>query len=184
MLFRSRPLVVAATNPCPCGWWGVSVAEHAGAPTCRCSDAARGRYVRRLAGPLLDRFDLRVLVTPSDPDELLAAGGGEASADVARRVAAVRALSRARGVRSNAELGGQSLREWASLASGARRLVESRLRNGSLTARGLDRVKRVARTLADLDGTQIEGPLSDDVVAMALELRRPVLPDSANGLAA
>lgn len=178
------PLVVAATNPCPCGWWGVPTGEVAGSPSCRCSDASRARYVRRLAGPLLDRFDVRVLVTPPDPDALLSNGPGEASAVVASRVAAARTIARDRGVVSNAALRGDDLRRWVPMTTAARKLVETRLRSGSLTARGLDRVRRVARTLADLRGDDIESVLDTDTVALALELRRPVLPDAANGAAA
>lgn len=184
VVLPAAPLVVAATNPCPCGWWGVQPGEAIGAPSCRCSDAARSRYVRRLAGPLLDRFDLRVLVTPPEPDELLSPGGGESSAHVAERVARVRAVAGQRGVRSNAELRGAALRTWTPLTPSARRLVESRLRVGTLTARGLDRTRRVARTLADLNGLAPDVALDDDVVALALELRRPVLPDAAVGAAA
>ena len=184
VVLPALPLVVAATNPCPCGWWGVAVGEVAGAPSCRCSDASRARYVRRLAGPLLDRFDVRVLITPPDPDDLLSAVGGESSQVVAKRVASARSVARSRGVVTNSALRGEELRRWAALAPSARRLVESRLRNGSLTARGLDRIRRVARTLADLHGDDIESTLDSDTVALALELRRPVLPDSANGVAA
>ncbi len=178
------PLVVAATNPCPCGWWGVPTGEVAGSPSCRCSDASRARYVRRLAGPLLDRFDVRVLVTPPDPDDLLSSGQGESSATVAARVASARRVAQHRGVPANSGLRGDELRRWAALTTSARRLVETRLRAGSLTARGLDRVRRVARTLADLRGDDVESTLDSDTVALALELRRPVLPDSANGAAA
>jgi magnesium chelatase family protein len=184
VVLPARPLVVAATNPCPCGWWGVSVGEIPGAPSCRCSDASRARYVRRLAGPLLDRFDVRVLVSPPDPDELLSAAGGEASALVAGRVEAVRERARQRGVSANADLRGGELRRWAPLTPAARRVVEHRLRVGTLTARGLDRIRRVARTLADLNGADIESALDADTIALALELRRPVLPDALTGAAA
>lgn len=184
VVLPARPLVVAATNPCPCGWWGVPPGEVPGAPSCRCSDASRARYVRRLAGPLLDRFDVRVLVSPPDPDELLSPAGGESSSVVAERVAVVRSLARARGVASNAELRGAELRRWAPLSPGARRVVEARLRVGTLTARGLDRIRRVARTLADLHGDDLESALDADTVALALELRRPVLPDTHTGAAA
>lgn len=178
------PLVVAATNPCPCGWWGVPTGEVAGAPSCRCSDAARARYVRRLAGPLLDRFDVRVMVSPPDPDDLLSAGPGESSHAVALRVAAARAVAHERGVVANALLRGEELRRWAALSEPARRLLDARLRNGSLTGRGLDRIRRVARTLADLRGDDVDAALDTDVVALALELRRPVLPELLTGAAA
>lgn len=184
VVLPANALVVAATNPCPCGWWGVSNGDMRNSPACRCSDAARSRYVRRLAGPLLDRFDVRLLVSPPDADELLNARGGETSAVVAARVKKVRAVATDRGVRCNADLHGAALRRWVPLSPASNRLVEARLRNGSLTARGLDRVRRVARTLADLGGQDIERPLDDDVVALALELRRPVLPEAVSGVAA
>ncbi len=184
VVLPALPLVVGATNPCPCGWWGVSVGEALGAPSCRCSDASRARYVRRLAGPLLDRFDIRVLVTPPDPDDLLSATPGESSAVVAARVADARCAARERGVATNAALRGDDLRRWTELTAPAARLVESRLRIGSLTARGFDRIRRVARTLADLRGDDVDALIDDDTVAMAMELRRPVLPDVVTGAAA
>ena len=103
---------------------------------------------------------------------------------VAARVASARRIAQQRGVISNAALRGDELRRWAALTASARRLLETRLRTGSLTARGLDRVRRVARTLADLRGDDVGSVLDSDTLALALELRRPVLPDSANGAAA
>src|SRR5207248_7976561 len=90
--FPARFLLVGAMNPCPCG-------EGGPAGGCRCSGAARARYTRRLSGPLLDRFDLRVPVTRPDVAELLAPNSGtnsESSAAVAARVAAVREISSSR----------------------------------------------------------------------------------------
>ena len=161
--FPARFLLVAAMNPCPCGDGGPQRA-------CQCSEGARTRYERRVSGPLLDRFDLRVVVSRPDVAELLGDKVGESSAAVAKRVAAARALATERGVRSNAELESDSLDRVAILGPLARRLVEHRLRAGRLSARGLVRVRRVGRTLADLAGH--DGAVLDEQhVAAALELR-------------
>lgn len=160
----ARFLLVAATNPCPCG-------EATEGAACRCSDAARARYRRRLSGPVLDRFDLRVEVHRPDPSALLAAEPGEGTAAVAERVVRARALAAARGVRCNADLPAERLDEVSPLSRGATRLLEAALRQGRLTARGLARVRRVARTVADLDGFAPEGPLPVEPVALAMALR-------------
>jgi magnesium chelatase family protein len=160
--FPARFLLVGAMNPCPCG---------AGGPrgSCRCSPAARARYARRLSGPLLDRFDLVVHLARPDADELLDTGPGEPTAEVAGRVATARALARDRGAGTNAAVGAGRLDELAPLSGGARALLDAHLRAGLLSARGLHRTQRVARTVADLDG----GPalVGEAHVAEALALR-------------
>jgi magnesium chelatase family protein len=143
--FPARFLLVAAMNPCPCGGLG-SLAG------CRCPEPLRLRYLRRLSGPLLDRFDLRVMVSRPNVEQLLGGPAGEGTAAVAPRVTAVRERARQRGVSANAELPASRLDEVAPLTPAAWKLVEWHLRNGSLTARGLHRVRRVARTVADLAG--------------------------------
>jgi magnesium chelatase family protein len=160
--YPARFLLVGATNPCPCGDGGPPGA-------CRCSDAARERYGRRLSGPLLDRFDLRVEVGRPEPEELLAGAPGEPSATVARRVAAARALATERGVSVNAELPAPRLDEVAPLTPAARAVLEANLRSGRLSGRGLQRVRRVARTVADLAGRA--GPVDEVDVCLALQLR-------------
>ncbi|MDP9402688.1 MAG: YifB family Mg chelatase-like AAA ATPase [Actinomycetota bacterium] len=160
--FPARFLLVAAMNPCPCGQGGPP-------GSCKCSDAARARYARRLSGPLLDRFDLRIPVTRPDVAQLMGGPAGEGSAAVAERVAAVRALAAQRGVRTNAELAPGRLDQVAPLSGAAQRVLEWRLRVGSLSARGLHRVRRVARTLADLEGA--DGAVGEEHVCAALELR-------------
>jgi magnesium chelatase family protein len=158
----ARVLLVAAMNPCPCGRGGPPGA-------CRCSAHARARYVRRLSGPLLDRFDLRVEVGRPDASELLAAAGGEPTDVVAERVKAARARAVARGVRVNADLPSWQIEEEAPLVDGARALVERALRGGRLTGRGLGGVRRVALTVADLLGD--DPPISSRHVSLALALR-------------
>jgi magnesium chelatase family protein len=160
--FPARFLLVGAMNPCPCG-------EGWMPGTCRCSEAARARYSRRLSGPVLDRFDLRVALARPDVGELLGGPPGESSATVGARVARARELALGRGVRANAELAANRLDEVAPLSSDAEALLERRLRSGTLSARGLHRVRRVARTLADLDGAPAH--IGAGHVAGALELR-------------
>lgn len=161
----ARVLLVAAMNPCPCG--------EAGRPgACRCTDAALARYHRRLSGPLVDRFDLRVVVGRPTPEQLLGGAVGEPSAAVAARVRQVRARAAGRGVRCNAELGTRDLDRSVPLEGAAAALLGDALRAGRLTGRGLDRVRRVARTLADLAGR--DGPIGADEVATALQLRAEV----------
>lgn len=159
--YPARFQLIAAMNPCPCGRSG----RHGG---CTCSDAARARYARRLSGPLLDRIDLRVDVPRPDVGQLLAGPPGESSAVVAARVASARALAIARGVRCNAELSVAQLDDVAPMRGSAAVLLEDALRSGSLTARGLHRTRRVARTIADLRG---DDAISDEDVCLALQLR-------------
>ena len=163
--FPARFMLVAAMNPCPCGGDGAPGG-------CRCTETARARYASRVSGPLLDRFDLRVGVDRPEVGELLGDPGaapGESTAVVAGRIAVARCAAQRRGVACNAEIPGVRLDELAPLSAGARALLEVRLRQGRLSARGLHRVRRVARTLADLAGR--DGPAGEDDVALALALR-------------
>lgn len=160
--FPARFLLVAAVNPCPCG-------EGMSPGACRCSDTARARYARRLSGPLLDRFDMRLPVVRPSAEDMVGAAGGETTAEVAERVAEARSRAVERGVTANAELDRRRLDEEAPLSESATALLERRLRSGSLSARGLVRIRRVSRTVADLAGSGRTVEL--DHVAAALELR-------------
>lgn len=166
--FPAQVLLVAATNPCPCG-------EGSLPGGCRCSPAERARYHRRLSGPLLDRFDLQVVVERPDPTVLLAPpctlpeGPPESSELVAARVAAVRGCARRRGARCNAAIPASRLDEVAPLDREAREVLREDLAAGSTSARGLVRLRLVALTLADLRGH--EGPLRATHVRGALSLR-------------
>ena len=157
--FPAAVQLVGASNPCPCGYAGDRMVA------CQCLPAAVARYRRRLSGPLLDRFDLRVAVRRLTAEEL---GGnrGESSADVAARVEATRAVQRNRRC-LNRDLSGPRLDELA-IEIGAMRLLSKAVDRSGLTARGYDRVRRVARTLADLDQTEAVG---EGHVAEALALR-------------
>src|SRR5204863_447623 len=136
---------------------------------CRCTAQARARYTRRFSGPLLDRFDLRVVVGKPNVDELLRGGRGETTTTVAERVAEARRRAGARGVRCNAELPARLLDFSVPLTPAATGLLEHKLRTNGLSARGLHRVRRVARTLADLAG---DGDVvGEEHVCLALSLR-------------
>jgi magnesium chelatase family protein len=169
--FPARVLLVAAMNPCPCGGDG-------GPGGCRCSDRTLARYSSRVSGPLLDRFDLRVRVDRPDIAELLPlpvdpGAPGESTAVVAARVTSARALAEARGFRANSAIPGPRLDELVPLRPDALRLLDQRLRQGRLSARGLHRVRRVARTVEDLAGEP--GPVTEASVRIALALRSDVL---------
>jgi magnesium chelatase family protein len=158
----ARFLLVGAMNPCPCGGSG----RPGG---CRCSEAVQERYRRRLSGPLLDRFDLRVEVQRPEVDDLFGPPTGEPTAVVADRVREARTRAQRRGVPCNALLPAARLDEVAPLSDGATRLLHGVLRAGRLSARGLHRVRRVARTIADLEGAPLE--LAPAHIAAALSLR-------------
>ncbi len=161
----ARFQLVAATNPCPCG---------GGPPgACHCDESSRQRYLRRLSGPLMDRFDLRVAVHPPDVDQILTTQDSESSAVVAARVRDVRRISAARSGGTNAELSGASLDQHAPLTSAARAVLRSELERNRLTGRGLHRIRRVARTIADLDGDP-EQVIDEIHVAEALSMRAHV----------
>jgi magnesium chelatase family protein len=159
--------LVAAANPCPCGWrlsrWR----------DCRCTDADVQRYGARVSGPLLDRIDLHLAVPAMEWRELDAPRGGEASEAVRVRVAAARARQRARlarfGARTNAELPDRALDEAAAATADARALLGRAVERLRLSARSARRLLRTARTVADLAGEARVGP---DAMAEALAYRR------------
>ncbi|MCY3786160.1 MAG: YifB family Mg chelatase-like AAA ATPase [bacterium] len=160
--FPAEFVLVGSMNPCPCG--------NAGGPgQCRCSDAARVRYARRLSGPLLDRFDMRLFVQRPTAEELFRGRPGEPTAAVRERVTEARRRAAHRGVRCNSLLGSSALEAEAPLAPEAARLAERAVASGQLSARGLQRVRSVGLTVCDLDGRP--PPLRGPDVALALQLR-------------
>ncbi len=168
--FPARFQMVLAANPCPCGRFSLRDS------LCECPPSAIRRYQARLSGPLLDRVDLRVEVDPVSRTELAHRGpGGESTATVADRVRAARerAAVRLAGTPwwTNSEVPGRELRTRYHAAPGAMDDAERNLERGVLTARGLDRVLRVAWTVADLVGH--DRPDAGDV-ALALQLRTGV----------
>ena len=155
-------LLVAAMNPCPCG---------GGAPgACMCGDAVLHRYARRVSGPLLDRFDLRVAVHRPAVDDLLVNEPGESSAVVAARVLVARRLATERQGCLNSALEVRHLDDVARLDVGSTALLRHELEHDRLSGRGYHRIRRVARTIADLRG-HLEPGVDEQDVAMALRFR-------------
>ncbi len=148
--FPARFTLVAAANPCPCGFAGDQLKQ------CRCREDQLDRYRQKLSGPLLDRIDLRLEVPRLTKEELLGAAGSETSASIRARVAEARQRQRHRyerlGITCNAHLPGPVARREARLAGGAEDLLAAAVETLGLTGRGFDRVVKVARTIADLDG--------------------------------
>jgi magnesium chelatase family protein len=160
--FPARFMLIAAMNPCPCGYAGDD------RRTCRCTPVQVTRYASRLSGPLRDRLDLTVTVPAVPAHELEASAGGEPSAAIRERVVAARNRQVARDGRLNARLQGRMLRDRTRLDGAGRKVVQEALRRFALTARGYDRLLRVARTIADLEG---EPHVRGEHVAEALQFR-------------
>jgi magnesium chelatase family protein len=154
VVFPSRFMLVAATNPCPCGFAGAGRS----ARPCRCTDAEVERHRRRLSGPLLDRIDLLVGVQRPSPEEL-AGGPLSSSAQARERVIGARARQahRLAGAEAtcNAEVDPATLRVTLRPSASAREALLDAYRRGQLSARGHHRALRVARTIADLHGADV-----------------------------
>ncbi len=151
--YPARFQLVAAMNPCPCGYHG-----HPGG-RCRCSPEQVERYRLRLSGPLLDRIDMHVEVPALD---FAALGGeaksGETSAAVRERVCAARERQQARGVPANARLEGRALEDHCRLDAAGRDLLQQAITRLGLSARATHRILRLARTIADLAGDEVIRP--------------------------
>ena len=159
--------LVAAMNPCPCGYYNHPAKE------CTCSAGAVHRYMGRISGPLLDRIDMHIEVTPVPPSELADAAPGESSAAVRERVCRAREVQRRRfegcgGVHTNAMMNAAMLREHCRLDAASAALLEQAMQRLSLSARAYDRILKVARTIADLAGRERIEPLD---VAEAINYR-------------
>ena len=166
--YPARFQLVMAANPCPC-------AAPAGEVDCRCTSTAKRRYFGRLSGPLLDRIDLQVALQPVAPGDLLdGLGAAESSERVAERVAAARSVAadrlRGTGWRINADVPGPQLRTRWRLPASITAAADVRLDRGELSARGYDRILRIAWSVGDLAGH--DRPTHDDIdEAVALRSR-------------
>jgi len=153
--YPSELMLVAAMNPCPCGFFGHP------AKKCTCSATDRGRYLSRVSGPLLDRLDIQVEVPPVPYDKLEGRRTTEKSADVRARVDAARSLQLLRyegtGIACNARMTPALMRQYCALTGPASALLKSVFEKLGLSARGYDKLLRLSRTIADLDGCESIG---------------------------
>ncbi len=140
--------LVASMNPCPCGYRGMRNAE------CRCDDAAVAKYVAKLSGPLLDRIDIQIEIARVPFDDMVRRDGAERSAVIRERVIAARRIQQQRfvgtAITSNAEIPANAMRRYCPLDEAALRLLAAASAKRQFSARALDRIARVARTIADL----------------------------------
>lgn len=166
-VFPARFMLVCAMNPCKCGWYGYS-------DRCRCSPQAVEKYLSRLSGPLLDRIDLFVEVPPLDFDALSRRTPAEPSAAIKARVDGARAVQAARfgpgGPACNDQMGPAELSRFCALDDACRAVMKGAFDRMGLTARSYDRILRVARTIADLDGAEA---VAVEHLAEALQYRPP-----------
>jgi magnesium chelatase family protein len=161
--FPARFQLVAAMNPCACGYHGHPLRA------CRCTPEGVARYQGRISGPLLDRIDLQVEVPAVAPDTLAAASAGEASAVIAARVAAAQARQRERQGGLNAQLAGDDLDVHSRIDSATSRFMQASAARLGWSARSFHRVLRIARSVADLAG---ERDITSRDVAEAIQHRR------------
>jgi magnesium chelatase family protein len=165
-VFPARFMLVGAMNPCPCGYLGDAVRE------CRCTPQQIARYRDKLSGPLRDRLDLSVEVPALPPESLTADATGEPSASIRARVILAREIQRLRyagdGIRTNTDLTTALLRRYCGLDRAATRVLNAAVTRLSLSARAYDRVRKVGRTIADLEGTESIGA---EHLAEALQFR-------------
>ncbi len=159
-------MLIAAMNPCACGYFG-----HPTRP-CTCSVAAAQRYMTRISGPLLDRFDLHVEVPPVEYEQLSSRTPAESSASIRERVNRARQLQQERyrgtAILTNAQLPPSLLRRYCALTDDASALMKTAFERLELSARAYDRILKVARTIADLDGSET---LQNHHLAEAIQYR-------------
>jgi magnesium chelatase family protein len=150
--YPSNFMLVCAMNPCKCGWYGHPSGR------CRCSQGEVKRYLGKLSGPLLDRIDLFAQVPALEFANLADRSPGEGSASIRARVTAARDRQSKRfgpnGPACNAHMGQEELRAYCALDQAGQALMKQAYQNMGLTARSYDRILRVARTIADLDGAE------------------------------
>lgn len=149
--YPARFTLIAAMNPCPCGYHGDP------SDRCACPEERVRRYRARVSGPLLDRIDLVVHLPPMRMQTLQQAASGPSSAEVRARVEAARERQRARGDDCNARLGVRALREVCALDAQGSRILEAASERLGLSARAIHRVMKVSRTIADLEGSERVG---------------------------
>ena len=150
--FPARILLVAAMNPCPCGYWGD------GSDRCLCDPGQVSRYLGRVSGPLMDRIDLHLQVPPVPFEQLAEDRVGSASDEIRARVTRARLIQADRfenvaGVYANGQMRPTELRHWCRPSRGVTRLLQTAVDRMGLSARAYHKILKVARTVADLAGS-------------------------------
>ena len=168
--FPSKFMLVAAMNPCPCGYAGDPKRE------CRCSSQKIQAYRNRISGPLLDRIDLHIEVPPVPYHQLSTLKRGEPSSVIRERVAACRAIQRERfkgvpGVFCNADMPARLVQQYCRLEPGAAEMLKMAMSELNFSARAYDRILKVARTIADMDHQELigQGPIAEAIQYRSLD---------------
>lgn len=167
MTYPARIMLVAAMNPCPCGYYGDTV------KTCSCSQPMIAKYLQRISGPLLDRIDIHIEVPRLRQDEMIHGGGtGEPSTSIRSRVLSARAQQKERfdgtPLHCNAHMGARQIKHFCAVADDVKDLLRAAISQLGLSARAYDRILKLARTIADLDG---QGDIQLAHVAEAIQYR-------------
>lgn len=151
--FPARFLLVAASNPCPCGWYGDPSRQ------CNCSLSQIIKYRKKLSGPLLDRIDIHIEVTSLPANLLIEEKEEESSEDIRKRVEKAREIQKERfkeeGIYFNAHMNPEMIKKYCVMSDEAKKLLKSALENLKISARAYDKIRKVARTIADLDNSEI-----------------------------
>ena len=167
MTYPAQLMLVAAMNPCPCGYYGDTV------KTCTCSPPMIAKYLQRISGPLLDRIDIHIEVPRLRQDEMIQGGGtGEPSSSIRGRVLAARARQKERfestKLHCNAHMGAKQIKQFCKVTDDVKDLLRAAISQLGLSARAYDRILKLARTIADLDA---EADIQLSHVAEAIQYR-------------
>ncbi len=150
--YPSNIILIAAMNPCPCGFYGHPTKE------CSCTDAAKKRYMDKISGPILDRIDIHIEVAPVEYEQLSGKGNEEKSEEIKKRVNKARSIQQKRfegtNVSCNAKMTPRMTKEFCILSDDANELLKASFEKLGLSARAYDKILRIARTIADLDGAE------------------------------
>lgn len=164
--FPSKFMLVCAMNPCKCGYYGSTTKK------CTCSAASREMYLSKISGPMLDRMDVQIEVGSLTLEQLQSKSSGESSADIRKRVEKAREMMVKRyagtGIFANAHLTSSMIREYCVTDSEADAVLKSAYERLGLSARGYDRILKLSRTIADIDGCET---IQKKHVAQAVQLR-------------
>jgi len=165
--FPARFMLLAAMNPCPCGYY-----NHPQKP-CHCSVTQIQKYLHKISGPLLDRIDLHIEVTPVPYSELIKTENAENSIEIAKRVELARAIQIERyqnepGIYTNAQMNEALLKKWGILSPAAEKLLELAMEKFQFSARAYDRIRKLGRTIADLEANTT---IKEEHISEAIQYR-------------